>query len=282
MEWGIIPSVTSSIQTVSFDNCYTTAVVVTSIQYDNIDDSSAPPVVTRISSVTRSSFDIRLQTAGGGTISGYKVFYLVVEEGSHTVDGQQIEAQKYTSSVTDENDSWLGTVQTYMATYSNPVVVGQVMSSNDPRWSVFWERGGTKNDPPTSSVLYTGKTVCEDTNTTRADEVVGFIVFEQGHGTMNGIEFEARLGGDTVQGIQNSPPYPYSFTSSFPSAPTVAVVSMATVDGGNGGWAYVYGSQPLNTTTLNLAIDEDTIGDPDRNHITEQVAYIVFSSPGSA
>jgi hypothetical protein len=38
----------------------------------------------------------------------------------------------------------------------------------------------------------------------------------------------------------------------------------------------LYGSNPLSATTLFLAIDEDQIGDVERKHTTEQVAYIVF------
>ena len=61
----------------------------------------------------------------------------------------------------------------------------------------------------------TGKTVCEDPTVARADETVGFIVFEGGHGTIGGVAFEALLGGDTVRGVTNSPPYTYTFGTSF-------------------------------------------------------------------
>ncbi len=50
----------------------------------------------------------------------------------------------------------------------------------------------------------------------------------------------------------------------------------------HGGWAQVHGATMSTTTTLNLSIDEDTIGDAERNHTTEQVGYVVFAGPGSA
>lgn len=56
---------------------------------------------------------------------------------------------------------------------------------------------------------------------------------------------------------------------------------MAGVDGGNGGWAYTYGAPYATASTFNLAIDEDQIGDAERNHTTEQVAYIAFQVAGS-
>jgi len=269
---------------VNLSNAYTSAVVVASIQYNN----NTIPVVTRISRVTGSSFDIQLQSAGFGTVVEDNVNYLVVEEGQHTIElegGIQliVEAQKYNSSVTDEKFSWRGHRQTYLTAHFNPVVVGQVMSTNDPKWSVFWDRGPRRNAPPSPRALFTGKTSCEDFVTDRVAETIGFIVFEEGHGTMNGVEFEAKLGDDTIRGIHESPPFVYTFNTSFVTgAPAIAVVSKAGVDGNNGGWAYVYGPHPTTASTLDLAIDDDTIGDAERSHTTEQVAYVVFSSPGSA
>ena len=153
------------------------------------------------------------------------------------------------------------------------------MSANDPDWSVFWCQGSSRSTPPSSSALITGKTVCEDTDTARNDETVGFIVFETGHGTLGGVEFEALVGADTVKGVTDSPPYAYTFNTLFASAPTVAVTTMAGVDGGNGGWSYSHGPAPATATTLNLSIDEDQVGDSERNHTTEQVGYVAFETP---
>ncbi|MGD2110168.1 MAG: trypsin-like peptidase domain-containing protein, partial [Phycisphaerae bacterium] len=179
MEAGTL-TVGSGYVGVSLDNTYASPVIVCSVQYDN----NTIPVVPRISSVTSTSFDIRLQAAASsGTVVADTVNCLVVEEGVWTVDGVNIEAQTYNSTVTDQNNSWGGQAQSYGQSYSNPVVIGQVMSENDADWSVFWCRGTSKNNPPTASTLYTGKTVCEDPDATRANETVGFIVFERGPGT---------------------------------------------------------------------------------------------------
>ena len=53
---------------------------------------------------------------------------------------------------------------------------------------------------------------------------------------------------------------------------------MAGVDGANGGWSYTYGPTQATTTTLYLAIDEDQIADSERNHVNEQVGYVVLES----
>ena len=87
------------------------------------------------------------------------------------------------------------------------------------------------------------------------------------------------MGGDSIKGVGDSPSYNYSY-SAMPNS-KVAVVSQAAMDGGNGGWAVLYGSNPITPTgnTLNLAIDEDQTWDAERQHITEQVACIVFDPP---
>jgi len=264
----------STAQTVFLAETYISPVVVCSVQYAN----NVVPVVARVSNVTTDSFDVYLQNPSGGAVFAEEVSFLVMEEGVWTIDGVKVEAQKYLSTITDENNSWVGSVRSYGQSYANPVVVGQVMSANDPDWSVFWCQGSSRNAPPSSSALTTGKTVCEDTDTTRADETVGFIVFEAGHGTIGGVDFEAFVGADTVRGVTNSPPYRYTFNSPFGSAPMVAVTTMAGVDGGNGGWSYTYGAAPITATTLDLSIDEDQVGDSERNHTTEQVGYVVFHS----
>ena len=103
-------------------------------------------------------------------------------------------------------------------------------------------------------------------------------MIEAGSGTIGGVAYEAALGADTVRGIDNSPPFTYTFSSAFSTAPDVAVVTMAAMDGGNGGWAQTHGATQTSTTSLFLSIDEDTLGDTERAHTTEQVGYIVFES----
>ena len=257
---------------INLANAYVSPVVVCSVQYNN----NSTPVVVRVSNVTSSSFDVRLQNPLSGPVATEKVTYLVAEEGVWSIDDVNIEAHTYVSTVTDENDSWVGEAQSYEQSYTNPVVVGQVMSENDADWSVFWCQGGSRTDPPSATVLRTGKMVGEDTDTTRADEIIGFIVFEAGHGTINGVEFEALLGPDIVEGVDDSPPYVYSFDAAFSSVPEEVVTTLAGMDGMNGGWAQTHGPTPATTTELYLSVDEDQNGDSERSHITEQVSYIAF------
>lgn len=259
--------------TVPLQNTYTSPVVVCSVQYNN----NTSPVVSRVSNVGPTSFDVRLQNPSNGTVVAENVYCLIVEEGVWTIDGIKIEAQKYLSTVTDRTGNWVGEAQTLGQSYLFPVIVGQVMSENDPEWSVFWQRGSSPTNAPSPTAVYTGKHVGEDTLTIRNDEIVGFIVFDFIHSTLAGVEFEARVGPDSVRGAGNVPPYSYSLLSPFLTTPLFAVVSQAAMDDNDGSWAQIHGPTLAITTNLFLSIDEDRIGDAERFHSTEQVSYIIFA-----
>ena len=256
--------------TVGLVNTYANPVIVCTIRHT----VETVPVVTRLSNVGGSSFEVRLQVAGSGSTPTYDVDYLVVEAGTYDLGGAKFEAFTYNSTVTDTRTSWNGQAQSYGQSYSSPVVLGQVMSSNDADWSVFWCRGGSRSQAPTASTLFTGKTVCEDSDTTRANETVGVIVFESGGGSLGGVDLVAGVGGDSVRGVDNNPPYAYAH--GLGALPVVGIVTQAAMDGNNGGWAYIDGSTGISSSQLFLVIDEDQIRDTERRHTTEQVGYVLF------
>lgn len=269
---GVISSVGSGWTTVTLDRSYNSMVVVASANYN----SGKLPAVVRIRNASGNTFDIRVQNPSNSALSGYTVHYMVVEEGVYNQSdhGVKMEAATYTSSVTDHVGSWNGEPRSYANTYNNPVVLGQVMSANDAGWSAFWSRASLASDPPSSSALRLGKHVGEDSDRTRANEVIGYIVIEAGSGSIDGLGYTAALGSNSIAGITNNPPYNYTLSNL--SSATAAIISQAGMNGGNGSWALLYGSNPVSTTSLGLAIDEDQVVDSERDHIAEQVAFIVF------
>jgi PKD repeat protein len=273
-ETGTVSNVGSSWQTVNLTNTYSSMVVVCSTGLLN---SSTLPAVTRVRNASGNSFDVMVQNPSGSALSGYTVHYFVVEEGVYTeaADGVKMEAVKFTSTVTAENNNWATESHSFQNSYTTPVVLGQVMTYNDADWSVFWANGSARGNPPSASAFNAGKNVGEDPDATRANETVGYVVFEQGSGTINSTPFTAAVGADSVRGPDNtSTGFTYTF-SSVPNA-DVAIISAAGMDGGNGGWPVMYGSTPLTTTSLTMVFDEDQVNDSERKHTTEQVAYIVF------
>ncbi|MEE8129655.1 MAG: tandem-95 repeat protein, partial [Vicinamibacterales bacterium] len=257
--------------TISLGRSFTSMVVVATPLYD----SSAPPRIVRVRNATGASFELRIARQDNSTTTiSTDVHYLVVEEGVYTeeVHGTKMEAVKYLSGVTDSSVSWIGEARTYVNPYTNPVVIGQVMTANDPDASSFWAYGGSRGNPPSATALNVGKTVSEDPNRTRNDETVGYLVFEAGIGSLAGSAFLAGVGTDIVRGPTNSPPYRYDVAGL--SSVDVALVSVAGVDGGNGGWPVLL-EQP-DPTGIDLAFDEDQLNDSERSHTTEQVAYLVL------
>ncbi len=271
-----IPDVGSSWKEVFTHNFYEDPVVVCTY---NLPSSSDREAVVRLKDVGHHSFYVRVQNPGGSAVTPSDVYCIVMESGSWELDdGRPVEAHKVVSDGTNARRKWdmsLMEHASYNWSYSNPVVLGQVMSFNDNRWSVFWDCNGTRDDPPDSSNLFVGKHVGEDYDTLREDEVLGYIVVEAGNGTTGGMRYTAQLGPNRIEGVGDSPPYFYTLDGEY----YIAVASISGMKGGNGGWAVLYGPDPV-STEINLAIDEDTIRDSERSHIGEQVAYWAFESEG--
>ncbi|MEO1204088.1 MAG: galactose oxidase-like domain-containing protein, partial [Pseudomonadota bacterium] len=137
-ENGVLDDVGSDWQTVTLSQSFTNPVVIATPRYDG----SRLPAVTRVRNAIGNSFDVRVQNPSDTPLAGYAVEYIVVEAGVYDNGDVRMEAQTFVSTVTDEDASWLAENRGYQQSYTNPVVVGQVMSQNDPDWSVFWASNG--------------------------------------------------------------------------------------------------------------------------------------------
>ena len=275
---GVAAIGNSSWTTVTLNASYNVPVVVASVIHDN---PASPPLVTRVNNTGSNSFDLRLDRADGltGSVTA-DVHYLVVEAGTYTVaeHGVEMEAFVTTSTRTDRSGSWVAEDVTgsIVNAYSTPVVLGQVITYNDPNWSAFWTRGGSQFQPPVAGNIRVGKHVGKDPNATRADEDLGIIVFEAGSGTVDGVDYVASLGVDSILGVDDGGgSYGLALAN-----PETAVVTQAAMDGGDGGWAVLNGGSPLANSTINIAIEEEAISDLERNHTNEQVAWVAFAGGG--
>jgi hypothetical protein len=278
-EYGVLSGVTNQWQTVTLDHSYTSMVVVASIART---ETASASTVTRIQNASGNSFQIKIQVAGNaaGTAGPAIVHYMVAEEGvyNQATHGVKFEAKKYTSVKTSRSVSWQYESRTYGQSYALPVVLGQVMSYNDANWSVFWAcKNGSRSTPPTGTSLSIGKQIAEDgVNVNRANEVLGYMVFEQGSGFINGVKYATAVGSDIVKGLSNSSTgfaYPLSGFASI----NAAVVAAAAMDGSEGSWPVLFGST-ISPATLKTYVVEDQVTDSERSHTTEQVAYIVFGN----
>ena len=208
------------------------------------------------------------------------VHYMAVEEGyyGNNRHGVTMEAVRTTSTVTDRRSRWRGEKRALGLDFSVPVVLGQVMTENDVRWSTFWSRGNTVANPATRIDLYVGKHVGSDTALGRTNETIGYVVVNRGFARYQGTPFWAGVGQDIVQGMGDQPPYEYRLFTRTNMVTAIAV--QAAMDNGDGAWAVLYGDTPVTSNSLFLAVDEDQIGDEERSHGNEQVSYIVWAGPG--
>ncbi len=252
----------------------------------NYDLSDTGPTVVRVRNAMDKSFEVGLARPWFGALPGEHwsayVHCMVVRAGVYTEaeDGVKLEAVRLENvSSTDNSGSWVGEQQNYSNAYTNPVVVGQVIGASGTipgaigDWSVFWSRGTGRNRPPSANALYVGRHTGEDPNP-RPQETIGFVVIEAGNGVIDGVQYTAGLGADTIRGVGDNPPYNYAFNGL--SSASIAILSQAGMDGRNGGWPVLYGSTPLTDAQVSIAIEEDWYRDSERRHTTEQVGYIVF------
>ena len=274
MEAGTVAEVSENWQTVTLAEEYISPVVIAT---PLLLSSANAPVVTRVKNATGNSFDLKIQNPGGSVSAAYIVRYVVVESGvfDDSGSGIKMEAQKVLSMQTADKNNWVREQRTYKHAYQAPVVLGQVMTENDPAWSVFWSsRHNSQYYPPQDNGFAAGKHVGHDSNTTRANETIGYIVVEPGTYTINGWPIEVGIGSDIVEGPDaNGTGYTYDLNMTTASG---AVASASGMDGGDGGWPILFGSNPVSGNALTLAFDEDQIGDSERGHTTEEVSYIAF------
>jgi hypothetical protein len=241
--------------------------------------ANAVPVLARVRGAAGGSFELRLESPGGAGVVPETVHYVAVEEGVWTLpDGRALEASRIESDEVNSRTDWdvaRTEAYAYGQSYSSPVVLGQVMTAGDEAWSAFWCGHLSRQNPPDGAVCRVGRHVGEDPQATRGPETLGLIVIESGTGTVAGVPYEAGLGADVVKGADDAPPYTYAL-SAFGEAPQVGVATQGGMDGQDGAWTVLWGPGALTAGGLAVSADEDTLGDGERNHTTEQVGYLVF------
>ncbi len=290
MEWGTQASVGDDAwTTVNFSGSYNSPVFICTSDYNNNigaeSDGTADSVVCRVQNVGATSAQVRIQEPGtlvgaAGNLTAEKIYWMVVEEGDYNTAGIKMEAFSYNSTVTDgKTPGWNGQVQSLNQSYVNPVVLGQVMTTNDTGHSQFWAHDGARG-VPASGVLYTGKHISEDTDTIRGNETIGVVVIEQANNNLDGTVYESRLQTQTIERIDDVHTN-YTFNTAFSSVPSVGIISQAGLSGGDGPYPSLYGASPLSTTNIYPVIMETEIVDTEQSGNTEFVPYIVFESVGS-
>ncbi len=276
-ERGMVTAVGEEWTTVQLQNAYNSMVVIATSQ---LVSSAQVGVVTRIRNATGNTFELKIQRPDAHTNDTYDVYYFVVEEGVYTQAGHGIalEARKVDAEQTAGRSHWVFEERAYANTYAEPVVLGQVMTDEDERWSVFWaSANGDRTSHPTDNSFAAGKHVGEDVDPGRVTETIGYVVVESGTYTFGDETFTAAVGEDLIRGpVSSLEGRAYDTGLQYVDH---AVLSVAGMDGGDGGFPVLFGESPFNENELAIAFEEDLIRDNERKHASEQVAYLAFADP---
>jgi hypothetical protein len=261
---------------VSLPNTYISPVAVATVILNSASDA---PAVARIRNVTGSTLELKVANPSGASLAGYSVHLVVVEEGVYTFaeHGVNLEAIRLLSNGINGKSNWSSTAMEQILpsnSYSNPVVLGQVMTDGDGKWSSFWSSNGSRTSPPSGTGIFVGRQLGEDGDTVRSSETLGVIIVESGASALNGVSFVAGVGGDSIRGVGNSPSYDYNLSGL--NSASEAALSAAGMDGADGGWPVLFGPSPVSSSSLSLAFDEDQISDSERGHTTETVSFMVI------
>ena len=256
-EQGQLYDVSGEWRTVTLDHTFTNMVVVATPVLNN---ASSQTILSRIRNASGNSFDIRLESPSGTVTDYSNVHYIVMEEGLYTEarNGIKCEAVLTTSSVVSSRSNWRFEPRSFTNNYTSPVVVGQVMTTNDTDWSVFWASANDNRKAiPTNNSFAAGKHVGEDNETIRSDETIGFIVFESGSGELiPGVFYDAWIISE-VRGLDND--FDTSFDFESINNPETAVLSSARMNGNDGGFPVLLGQNPLTNNSISIVIAEDQL-----------------------
>ncbi len=294
LEVHLLTGVSTSWQTVPLENTYSNAIPICTYNLVSFAGSapnySYPPVAVRIRNITSTSFDLRIQGWEDSSAATGDVHCIVSDEGVFTLpNGTSYEAHTVVSDQTSGQNTpdgrWSQAIledvtSSIVQTYTNHVVLGQVISYNDNRASVFYTTDCDARDlEPFNGGHADGICVGKHIGMvpgSRNPETIGYLVAEAGSGTVNNIDFELDRGADTVGGnTAANVGYSYTLSGDY----SIGVNAQVAEDGGNGSWSVLYGTDPLPPNQIISAVDEEIIaGDTSRGHTREIVDYWVFAT----
>ncbi len=223
--------------------------------------ADAEPCVIRLQNTSPTGFDIKLAEWDylDGTHPNEIVSYIVMEKGRFTLaDGTQVEAGSLSGTTKSQQHIFIQTFNT------TPVVVTTVASDNETDTIT----GRIKNVSLTSFDYYFQEQ--EDNINKHLDEIIHFIAWEQGAGTLDTLIYEAQATANEVTNNLHS----IMFQSDFNTAP-LFFSDMQTLDGRD---TSSIGYQNPTTTSIQVNIKEEQSKDDELGHTSEIIGYLAIGS----
>ena len=257
---------------VDLQHTYVAPVVVASY----FEQANSLPASVRIRNVTPGSFEIRLQNPGDQDVAADTVTYLVIEEGVWDLDGLEIEAQRHDTATLGYSNNWTADSVSYRRDWlSAPIVLHQVMSSNNDAWvSTFVSEDSNRTNPPGLTSFWLALNGAEAA-TSHGLETIGWVALSADQSvTLDGVDAETRRTFDIINGHDNGC-NTVNFLQPYATTPGVLAFQQK-MDGNDGGWGVVCSAS---ATQLGMHGEEDQQLDSERSHTSEVFAYLAFAQP---
>jgi PKD repeat protein len=219
------------------------------------------PCIVRIRNVNTTGFDIRIQEWDylDDFHADETVHYFVIEQGLHTLsNGARIEAGAFIGGIRFQA---LNFQRPFPA---EPVVLTTVSSVNE-------EDAVTGRIRKLSPDGFEYKLSEQEANKfSHADEIIGYVAWESGTGSIDQVEYEAGKTDNSVAGQWQI----LTFQKEFPEIPLFFAAMQTYNSGENAAVRYQY----LTTADVFVKIEEEASKDSETEHTSEQVGYINFST----
>ncbi len=282
----------TTFQQVTFQQVYDVVPIVVTVASNEDDDAYS----VRIRNVTTTGFEIApVEPAKfDGPHGNVNVPYLAIEPGIHQLGGLTIEAALHTTSTASANTSTTShdTVN-FAASFSQApatlVTIQTMVNELDAppgEPSRPWMTPGVKSVTAGQIALSLETAETQHKPLITQDETIGYVAFSAGSGSFTDaggaiILYDSLTSDAIVKGWADTSPdgtgYAVGFNQTFADAPDVTLGTIASRNGGDGGWirrGAITGAESY------WAIDEDTVGDTERSHGgSEKVGIVAFSDP---
>ena len=223
-------------------------------------------IKTRISSVTSTSFQVKLETQQSDTAALFdeSANYIAVSTGTGYMDGAILSAVRTSASVSD-----VFSTITFPATRTSPVFIAQTQTINDAEPGELRMQSLTS----TSVQVQVQEETSSNADLTHAAEEVGYVVF----GTMSGEAAAKVLFGDVTVTQSNATTWT---TVSLPNTYTNPVVVMGPLSYTNGTPLTVR-VRSVTTNSFQFQVDRWDHGTQTHPYL-EKLSYIVMESGSHA
>ena len=222
------------------------------------EDITGDPFTIRVRDITDTGFEFQLDEYDyqDGSTALENISWIAVASGSHVLDnGLEIQAGFVTA--TNQTASSVA----FNSSLTAPVVFSQVSSDNE------LSAVATRNDNVTSTGFDVAMEEEEANSTAHATEDIGWIAIESGGSVASGILVGTT--GDVVTHTNTT----VNYGGTFGSTPTF-IADMQTTDGGD--TSVTAGGSAVGTSSAQVYIDEETSGDGETSHTTENVGYVAL------